>query len=99
MKRTAGYLLLMTVMLWGCMKGIAPTDTAKVDAAMAKYPDAPGKTIYISHCAHCHKYQLPEFHTSEQWVGIINKMAPKAKLDDSQKAAVLAFVQANAKKS
>src|SRR4051812_30852492 len=98
MKRTAGYLLLMSVMLWGCMKGIAPTDTAKVNEVMAKYPDSPGKTIYLSHCAKCHKYQLPEFHTTDQWVGIINKMAPKAKLDTDQKAAVLAFVQQSAKK-
>ncbi|PUZ28934.1 hypothetical protein DCC81_05525 [Chitinophaga parva] len=98
MKKIAGSLLLLTFALGACMKGISPTDTAKVDAAMAKYPDTPGKPIYVSHCAHCHKYQLPEYHTADQWVGIINKMAVKAKLSDDQKSAVLAFVQANAKK-
>jgi mono/diheme cytochrome c family protein len=43
-----------------------------------------GKDIYSNKCGQCHKLPKPESHTQEQWTKIIEKMAPKAKLDKSQ---------------
>lgn len=97
--KTLVTLLLLAAVLWGCSPGISPTDTAKVQAAFAKYPDAEGKTLFLEKCGKCHKYRVPEMRTAEQWPGIIDKMAPKAKLTDAQKTAVLEFVKANAKQS
>ncbi|MCK7559117.1 hypothetical protein MKQ70_30740 [Chitinophaga sedimenti] len=65
--------------------------------AFAKYPASEGKTIFQEKCSRCHKYRMPETRTAEAWGPIMNRMARKARLDDSQKAAVLAFVKEHAK--
>jgi cytochrome c5 len=91
---------VIAVVLWGCSKGTASPDAAaKAEAAFAKYPDAPGKTVYRENCNRCHNYKWPETRTAEKWPGIIDRMARKAKLTDDQKAQVLDFVKANAKAS
>lgn len=53
---------------------------------------AQGKTIYENNCGKCHALPNPAKYTDEKWVGIMNWMAPKAKLDDNQKALAFAYV-------
>ncbi len=43
-----------------------------------------GKTIFENSCARCHDLPNPTAYTSVEWVGIMNSMAPKAKLTDEQ---------------
>ncbi|MGE7777432.1 hypothetical protein ACQKLP_22125 [Chitinophaga sp. NPDC101104] len=97
--KTLIQLSLITVVLWGCAGGLNPSNTAKVDAAFAKYEDSQGKAIFREKCAKCHHYKLPETKAAEKWPGIIDRMAKKAKLNDDQKADVLAFVTKHAKAS
>ncbi|WP_341834409.1 hypothetical protein WJU16_15575 [Chitinophaga pollutisoli] len=92
-------LSFLAVVLWGCAGGINPKNTAKVEAAFAKYEDSDGKAIFREKCAKCHHYKLPETKTAEKWPGIMDRMARKAKLNDDQKAAVVAFVTKHAKAS
>lgn len=51
-----------------------------------------GKTIYENSCGKCHELPNPTDHTSVQWVGIMNSMAPKAKLNDEQHQLVYDYV-------
>ncbi|MCS3532283.1 cytochrome C [Chryseobacterium sp. JUb7] len=53
---------------------------------------AQGKTIFENSCGRCHKLPDPTAHTSVQWVGIMNSMAPKAKLTDEQHQWVYDYV-------
>lgn len=91
--------MLIAIVLWGCARGLNPSDTAAVDAAFSKYENSEGKTIFREKCAKCHGYRLPETRTAEKWPHVIDEMAPKAKLNEEQKAAVLAFVTKYAKAS
>lgn len=52
---------------------------------------AQGKTIYDNSCGKCHDLPDPKKFTDEKWVGIMSWMAPKAKLDDRQKALALVY--------
>jgi len=45
---------------------------------------AQGKVIYENSCGTCHELPNPTDFTSVEWVGIMNAMAPKAKLNDDQ---------------
>jgi cytochrome c2 len=94
-----GQIMLVAIVLVGCAKGLSPEDTAKVDAAFAKYDDSEGKSVFREKCAKCHSYKLPETRTAEKWPGIMDRMARKAKLTADQKDAVLAFVTKHAKAS
>ncbi|TXF75871.1 cytochrome C [Chryseobacterium sp.] len=59
---------------------------------------AQGKTIFDNSCKRCHDLPNPADHSAQDWVGILNRMAPKAKLSDEQHQLVYDFVAAGAKK-
>ena len=56
---------------------------------------AKGKTIFENSCGRCHDLPNPKSHTDAQWTGIVNAMAPKAKLTNEQGALVYDYVTAN----
>lgn len=53
---------------------------------------AEGKTIFENSCARCHDLPDPKSHTDQDWIGIMNVMAPKAKLTDKQSELVYNYV-------
>lgn len=53
---------------------------------------AEGKTIFENSCGKCHALPNPTEHSATQWVGIMNAMAPKAKLNDEQHQLVYDYV-------
>ena len=59
---------------------------------------AQGQTTYTAKCGRCHGLKTTTDYTADRWVGLVESMAPKAHLDATEKANVLAYVQANAKK-
>lgn len=70
-----------------------PVSAARVNMSLL----ATGQKIYEASCARCHELKAPADFTQARWVGIMNWMAPKARLDSVQKSQVLAYVQYNAK--
>lgn len=98
MKRS-GQILFAMLVLSACSPKNATNTGESPEVAFAKYPASEGKTIFQEKCNRCHVYRLPETRSAESWVPVMNRMARKAKLDDTQKAAVLAFVQEHARKS
>lgn len=53
--------------------------------------------LYAASCVRCHKLVEPSKFTKEEWVGWLDKMAPKAKITPEQKAQIYDYVSANAK--
>lgn len=53
---------------------------------------AQGKTIFENSCGKCHDLPDPTAHSSVDWVGIMNAMAPKAKLTEEQHQLVYDYV-------
>ncbi len=66
--------------------------------AAAKSPEMLGQSTFTAKCGRCHGLKNTADYTAERWVGIMESMAPKAHLDDTEKQNVLAYVKANAKK-
>lgn len=64
------------------------TGSKRISAEMI----AEGKTIYENNCAKCHDLPNPAKHTDQQWVGLMNAMAPKAKLTAAQSELVYDYV-------
>lgn len=59
---------------------------------------AEGEKLYTARCGKCHELHKPEEFTASEWPSILRSMAPKAKLNQSMKDMVMAYVTANAKK-
>lgn len=51
-----------------------------------------GRALYINKCSSCHALHLPEKYTKNEWIGWVNKMAPKAKITDEEKELIQAYV-------
>ena len=58
---------------------------------------APPERLYRSKCTACHRAYAPDSLTRARWGEVMQKMAPRAKLDDAARAKLLAWLQANAK--
>ncbi|HAI81660.1 MAG TPA: cytochrome C [Chryseobacterium sp.] len=51
-----------------------------------------GKTLFDNSCGRCHDLPSPTSHSAQDWVGIMNAMAPKAKLNDQQHQLVYDYI-------
>ncbi|RAJ04115.1 hypothetical protein LX64_02993 [Chitinophaga skermanii] len=91
--KTLGLLAVMALLIYSC----SPKSGASSSEKFAKYADSEGKTLFMDKCGRCHGYKLPETRSADKWVKVIDRMAPKARLNADQKAAVLTFVQQYAK--
>lgn len=69
----------------------AAEKTALIAAGNAVYTDK-------TKCARCHKPKDVTAYTQERWTGILKKMVPMAKLDETEAKQVTAYVMENAKK-
>ncbi len=57
-----------------------------------------GADVYHSKCGSCHKLYSPSSRNAMSWIKILDKMAPKAKLNEEQQINVTAFLVNKAKK-
>jgi len=60
--------------------------------------ESKGKQLYESNCKKCHELHAPDSRKDLQWVKIMEKMGPKAKLDDAGYMMVSSYLVKNAKK-
>ena len=80
--------------------GIYAPGKEELAAIQAQYKDVTletlteGHTIYTGACTKCHGAKSIYNRPVEAWDGIMNSMAPKAKLTDVQKDAVMKYVLA-----
>ncbi len=90
MKKIIAVASFTAVLLASC----TPKATTAAPAAATSTAEqiAQGKTIFENSCGRCHKLPDPAAHTSVQWVGIMNSMAPKAKLTDEQHQWVYDYI-------
>lgn len=71
-------------------KAVATTTASPIKSTADQI--AQGKTIFENSCGKCHKLPEPASHNSVQWVGIMNSMAPKAKLNEEQHQWVYDYI-------
>jgi cytochrome c5 len=64
------------------------------DAAFA----AQGKAIFETRCNRCHELKDVPGYTERSWAGILQTMAPRARLTETEKQQVAAYLKAYAKK-
>lgn len=92
MKSLFAAATFILVLLTSCTPKATPVTEAPKSATSTAEQIAQGKTIYESACKRCHKLYEPTQFTSVEWVGIMNAMAPKAKLTDEQHQWVYDYV-------
>lgn len=92
MKKIIAVASLTAVLLASCTPKASAATAPMGPAVSTDAQIAQGKTIFENSCGRCHKLPDPAAHTSVQWVGIMNSMAPKAKLTDEQHQWVYDYI-------
>ncbi|MEP7237823.1 MAG: cytochrome c [Ferruginibacter sp.] len=72
---------------------VAPKQPSAEEAAIAA-----GQSTYTAKCGRCHNLKVTTNYTAERWTAILAEMAPRARLTDTEKENVYAYVKANSKK-
>jgi cytochrome c2 len=98
MKKTI-IISFLIIAVWSCSQKTVPTQTTTTTVVTTTTTGDvnAGKDTYVAKCQQCHGLKNPGNYTVAQWGPILNSMARKANLDESEKANVLAYVDANAK--
>lgn len=96
MKKYLIILAALTALVAACAKKTTPATSAKTEVEPAA--TALGKSIYEAKCNQCHGLPPADAFTVQKWTKVIDWMAPKAKLKNDEKAEVMAYVHAHARK-
>ena len=75
-----------------------PQGTRSPADAATKSPEMLGQATFNAKCGRCHGLKIPGDYTVDRWIGVMQDMARRANLSDTEKENVLAYVKANAKK-
>jgi hypothetical protein len=54
-----------------------------------------GHDLMLANCSKCHKVPMPNSHSNIEWKGILEKMAPKAKLNSDQSYLIYRYIVNN----
>ncbi|MEY8758025.1 c-type cytochrome [Chryseobacterium tongliaoense] len=92
MKKIIAVASFTAVLLASCTPKVSTATAPTGPATSTAEQIAQGKTIFENSCGRCHKLPDPAKHNAVQWVGIMNAMAPKAKLTDEQHQWVYDYI-------
>ncbi len=89
----AAILVFATIAGIGFLDSCAPkTPVVTAPKVITAEYLAQGKTIYDSACKRCHDLPEPTDFSAQDWVGIMNSMAPKARLNAEQHQMVYDYI-------
>lgn len=74
-----------------------PVDPAMIEAGRTAGVDAQslqrGRQVYLGACARCHSPVAVQSRTPQQWERILHRMEPLSGLNDSDRAALRAYLE------
>jgi mono/diheme cytochrome c family protein len=93
-RKIAPYLLLL---LGGCssMETSAPPAVAALTHSSVSLPTLEeGRKVFTQACTSCHSAAPLSQHSLSEWQLIVESMAPRTRLDESRKTALMAYITA-----
>lgn len=97
--KTKMLILLVAAGLISCVSALyIPTqkDALSQNTSLEKLQQ--GRRLYMNNCSSCHNLHLPSEFTNKAWEPLLNKMQKRARIDDSQKELIAAYLDTNCKK-
>lgn len=92
-------VLLGAAILISCASTLyMPTQTDALNRNTSLEKLRQGRRLYMNTCASCHNLHMPSEFTNKVWEPLLNKMQKRARIDDSQKELITAYLETNCKK-
>ena len=95
----------VAVAVGACATAVVVPTASDVAVAARVYPDvtlhelSDGRALFVSRCAGCHQLPSPETRRPEEWPVVVDKMAPDAKISDSDRALIERYLVAASARS
>jgi hypothetical protein len=94
MKYTLSCIVILFVAL--ALNSCSPsfyTPTAKTTSDPKLLADlSSGRALYLQKCGKCHKLHSPKQYNAEKWQHNLEKMQPKARISNDEKALIYAYL-------
>lgn len=81
-------------MLAACATALARPTAEDAARAARAWPDATlsqlehGRDVFVARCGSCHRLYLPSDEPASSWPGVLDAMAPRAKLTPEEREAI-----------
>lgn len=82
----------------GCGAGLPHPDAAQLSRVREHWPDATaaqlaeGRSRYVARCSGCHSLHRPSEYEAGQWEGILERMAPRARLTPAETESIRRYL-------
>ena len=93
-KRTEILLLFALVLLAGCSAALYIPQPGDATADSSLEELTLGRELYVERCGRCHALYLPDRFSVAQWSSSLDRMQPRARIDDTEKALILKMLAA-----
>ena len=85
--------IILVLVLYGCATALyVPTESDALEQNISLNTLKTGRELYMNKCSSCHNLYLPGKYTSQEWIPIIDKMQKRAKIDSTQRALILKYI-------
>lgn len=98
-------LLTVATIIFSCTKKAGPVITRRTNEPPAPYTTVnvkadlvKGESVFTNRCGRCHGLPETSKYSAARWEGIMNAMAPRARLSKEEEVHVRAYVAAHAAK-
>jgi hypothetical protein len=88
----------LVILIGSCSPALAPLSPQQAEWAAEKWPEMTveqldnARTMYVMRCSGCHSLYQPAKYSLEKWDRILDTMAPKAKLDGTEREMVRRYI-------
>jgi mono/diheme cytochrome c family protein len=84
-------MLPLALLCWQCATLYKP-DPMNVPQGTTYEELVKGRQLYVDNCGSCHRLHQPAQFNAEDWNKIMDKMQPKAKITNEQRAIIMAYL-------
>jgi hypothetical protein len=82
----------VSLIFWQCSSSIYQPSATNVPAGVTYDQLVKGRELYVDNCAKCHGLHKPQEFDEAGWNQVMDKMQPKAKINNDQRALIMAYL-------
>jgi mono/diheme cytochrome c family protein len=82
---------VISFIFWQCSTLYKP-DATKVPAGVTYDQLVQGRQLYVDNCGKCHGLHKPSEYDAAGWNKVMDKMQPKANINNDQRSLVMAYL-------
>ena len=89
----SGLIAIIVIAVYSCAPALYNPLPEHASAAVSFEQLVKGREIYVNSCGSCHTLYQPHRFTEEVWIKNVDEMQERSKINDAEKALLLAYLK------